>query len=119
MKPDENPRCKTCNNAKPKTDNGAWLVALPDELEGTPLLDGAGVWCSIECMHADPAYKTFADGAEMFDAYNRFGNAHGGDLIGAYAKSRGLSANEARRFLEGAFDKGLKQLRKQKEFKFE
>lgn len=111
--------CRVCGALKPKTHNGDWLVALPSELEGAELLNNAGVWCSHDCKRADPAYKPWSSGEEMFDAFDRFGKAHGSDLIGAFAKSRGVSESEARTALEEGFSRGLEHLRRQKEFEFE
>jgi hypothetical protein len=111
-------KCRTCGAAEPKLLPGQpcewdreWLVALPDELEGALLLDSTAVWCSQECMDQDPQHREHESGAGMFDSYNRFGEAHGLDLIGAFARSRGLDRADAEKQLVDGFDRGLKMLR--------
>lgn len=111
-------KCRVCGATEPKSDPGNprmfpdWEIALPDNLEGAVLLDNEQVWCSQECRDRDPRYRSFVDGADMFEAYNAFGEAHGLDLVGAFAKSRGVSGSEALKQLQDGFDKGLTQLRK-------
>lgn len=113
----EETKCRVCGATEPPRQEpsgfaGNWEVAVPDNLEGAVLLDNTEVWCSHECRDRDPRYKPFKNGAEMFDAYNRFGEANSIDLIGAFARSRGVSEAEAKETLERGFDKGLKALRK-------
>lgn len=115
---DAETKCRICGATEPKRDPftnalRSWEVAAPtDAFEGQPLLDYTEVWCSQECRDSDPQYRPFESGADMFGSYHRFAQAHNIDLIGAYAKSRGVSESEARPALERGFDKGLKGLRK-------
>lgn len=115
---DDRTRCRICGAAEPKRDPvtnalRSWEVASPtDSLEGQQLLDYTEVWCSQECRDNDPQYRPFQDGGDMFGSYDRFAQAHGIDLVGAYARSRGVSESEARASLERGFGKGLKALRK-------
>lgn len=113
-------RCRTCGATEPKPKPGnaewnrEWQIAVPDELEGAVLLDSTGVWCSPECREKDPQHRPHESGAGMFDSYNRFGEAHGIDLIGAFAKSRGVSTEDAERHLVEGFGRGLKEIKKRK-----
>jgi hypothetical protein len=112
-------KCRVCGATEPKGEPpdsplyGNWEIAAPtDDFEGELLLANSDVWCSKECRNLDPRYRPFAGGEDMANSYQRFGEAHGCDLIGALAKSRGVSREKASELLSDGAGKALKQLRK-------
>src|ERR1041385_2166517 len=112
-------KCRTCGAMEPKRNPpdsvlyGEWEFAAPtDDLEGTVLLDNTEVWCSQECRDADPRYRKFESGQDMARSYQTFGEACGVDLVGALARSRGISREEAQAKLSEGAGRALKQLRK-------
>jgi hypothetical protein len=113
-------KCRMCGATEPKRippDSplyGEWEFAAPtDALEGAVLLDNTEVWCSQECRDADPRYRRFESGADMAHSYQRFGEACGVDLVGALARSRGLTREEAEAKLSDGAARALKKLRKE------
>jgi hypothetical protein len=100
------PFCRVCNALEPKTENGDWLAALPEGLYGNDLDASKSQWCSDECMRADPSYKPHESGADLLRTIRQFGSLPGVgvDLVGALARSRGVSREEVTRRLEAAAD---------------